>query len=480
MNASWSNSPTENAPGRRLLLATGGHLSPSPRIHYVNHPFTMPPGMSRIEVLFVFYRQGQVALSISLHDPHAFRGARTRHYVKGRVEVDLWMTPTEASAGAIAGPLYPGTWRAQVDVERLAEETDYEVQVWAESGAAAVPVGAQLLEQPAVRPGPAWYRGELHAHSNESDGKYPVEVVVDAACRAGLDFLSLSEHITVSHWRKLAALFDRPIALLHSCEITSHQGHANLHGIHTWVDTYVDRPGWGMNDAADATHAQGGLFCINHPLSGDFGWRSHDFDWGRADLLEVYHSLEGPNNNLQPALWDHHLQLGRRIVGVAGTDSHDPFTGNHRLGTWVTWVKAPELSERGIIAGLREGQVYASRGPELRFTATTPAGQQAGMWGALPLGAGPVTFHAAILTQEDILVFVLKNGYPFACLPLQASGVWGSVTFSDEPDRPAYYRLELHHPFHSEIYPGIEWRDYTTVQALSNPIWVGQHSGQTL
>ena len=90
--------------------------------------------------------------------------------------------------------------------------------------------------------------------------------------------------------------------------------------------------------------------CVNHAFSGYLGWRTEDFDWDKVDLLEVYHNLEGPNNNMLLGLWDHHLRLGRRIVGVGGVDSHDQFVGLHTLGQVVTRVYTDELSERGIIA----------------------------------------------------------------------------------------------------------------------------------
>ena len=81
--------------------------------------------------------------------------------------------------------------------------------------------------------------------------------------------------------------------------------------------------------------------------------------------MEIYHNLEGANNNFQPGLWDLLLNQGHRIIGVGGTDSHDPFTGTDRLNQVVTWVYADELSEAGIIAGLRSGTAYISKRPEL-------------------------------------------------------------------------------------------------------------------
>ena len=358
-----------------------------------------------------------------------------------------------------------------MDVGHLVTGQDYRLEVHAVYGDAPAPVALTYPAGHVVKAAAGWYKGELHAHSTESDGKFPVETVVAAAQAVGLDFLSLTDHFTTSQWRKLAPLVNGQTALIRACEITSHHGHANLHGLTEWMDVYVDRPGWSMNDAADAAHAQGALFCINHAYSGGLGWRAYDFDWAKADLFEVYHNLEGSNNNHQMPLWDRLLAAGHRIVGVGGIDSHDPFTGLHALGQLVTWVYADELSEAGILAGLRRGQVYVSRGPQLRFDATNAAGDTATMWENLPSHGSPLTFTAQAWVDRPMRLIVLRDGLPFETWELPAGDGWQTVTFRDTPTRRAYYRVELHTYPNAEGYQYIEWRDFTTFQAAGNPIW---------
>jgi hypothetical protein len=470
-----SPSLTEQTIPRHSVLDETRRLSPEPRLHYINHPFEVPEGASRVGLVLSFHKERLAQLFVSLHSPDGFRGNRMNPGAKGDVVLELWVAPDDASEGGIPGVLPAGEWNAQLDIERLGEETEYRLQVYVETGPVAEALLLEDVSGHVVRREAGWYKGELHAHSTESDGKFPVDTVIQAAIDAELDYFALTDHFTTSQWRKLAPLVNDRMVLLHSCEITSHQGHANLHGLREWVDVYVDRPEWSMNQAADAVHAQDGLFCVNHPFSGDLGWRSHDFDWQRADLMEIYHNLEGANNQFHAPLWDHHLRLGRRIVGVGGIDSHNPFEGTHKLGQLVTWVHAPELSERGIVEGLRRGKVYVSRGPEVRYTARDEAENQAGMWESLPLGQGQVTFEIEVRHDEPLRLFIFKNGYPFDTLSLEATdGSWQSITFQDEPGQPAYYRLELHTPYRDETYPGIQWRDHRTMQALTNPIWVGQ------
>ncbi|MDX2160962.1 MAG: CehA/McbA family metallohydrolase [bacterium] len=464
---------TLSSPDPALLLDVRGEIAPEPRVHYLRHPFTVPEGVGRLHLTFDFHKERVAQLFIALFDPHAFRGCRMNPGGRGDIRLELWITPDDAGEGAIPGAIPAGEWTAQIDIEALEEVSPYHLTV--QAATAPEPSTPFVLEtsSPIVKAEAGWYRGELHAHSTESDGKQPVSTVIEAAIQAGLDFFALTDHFTVSQWRKLTP-YAAQIALLHSCEITSHQGHANVHGLNKWVDVYVDRPDWSMNAAADAVHTQGGLFCINHPFSGRLGWQAYDFDWDRADLIEVYHQLEGINNTYQVGLWDRLLASGHRIVGVAGIDCHDPFSEFQRLGQLVTWVYADALSEAGIIAGLRRGRVYFSRGAQVRFTAEAD-GQTYHLWETAPLS--PVRLHIDVLNDSPearrVLLFVFKNGLFFHARWIDLADEWQTVTLDDTPSARTYYRVELHRPHSDSHAPYLLWRDHHTMEAMTNPIWVG-------
>ena len=465
---------------RRILFERQEHIAPRHDWHYNYHSFEVPPSTSKVGVILTFTKEiDRVQLYISLYDPNGFRGHKQCPGPPGKYTLDLWVCPDDAVNGALPGPLPCGAWRIQIDFDRCLVEADYHVVAYVECEQPAQASFATYPENHVVKREPGWYRGELHAHSSESDAQYPVETVVKSAVDTGLDFLALTDHFTISQWRKLASLIPQPIALIRSCEITAHYGHANIHGIRKWVDVYVDRPDWTMNHAARAVHAQGGLFCVNHAFSGYMAWRYFDFDWQQADLIEIHHQLEGCNTDRQLLLWDHLLNSGFRLIGVAGTDSHDPFYGNHKLGQAVTWVYADELSEKGILAGLRKGQVYVSKGAQLRFTASCENGETAGMWESFVQCGLPVTLHLEIFSDEPLRVFVIKNGLLLShhhTLPGNPEQ-WQSLRIVDTPRQPCFYRIELHQDTgktgHID-YPDVYWRDFSTMRALSNPIWVGK------
>ncbi len=456
----------------QVLIEKKGHLTPPRPFHYEDIPFSVMEKASKVGVVMTHIRKSQAQLYLSLHDPNGFRGNRMNLSDNGTVVTELWVAPDEASLGAIPGNLPLGLWRVQMDCDQLAEETDYQIVVYAEYNQSKEPANVDYSKFPIINQQAGWYKGELHAHSTESDGKHSYDEMVTAALNAGLNFFSLTDHFTCSQWYKLSHLEQSKIALLHSLEITSHHGHANMHGLKQWVDVFVDRPGWDMEQAAESSHAQGGLFCINHAFSSECSWRAYNFDWSKADLIEIYHNLEGPNNHYQLGLWDRILMEGHRIIGVAGTDSHNLNISIQRLGYLVTWVYAKELSEEGIIEGLRKGRVYVSRGGEMRFWAENIGGNHAEMGEELLCEHSKVLFTVQVKTQNELRMYVLKNGLYFKRIMVPVSDSWQTITFTDQPDSVSYYRLEFHKIFIDQDFPGIEWRDFSTTDMLSNPIWL--------
>jgi hypothetical protein len=457
-----------------ILLDVSQPLIAFSGIKYIDQIFQVPPNATKVGCTFDYHNDRYAPMFISLHDPQGFRAHRMFPKGRGDVRLELWMGINSASEGAIPGPLPAGQWRAQVDIRALKEDSYYHLVVYAEFETVEEYSPVIYPEGHVVRPEAGWYKGELHAHSTESDGRYPVAEVIRAAEDAGLDFFSLTDHTTCSQWHRLAPLVKTSkLAIIRSLEITSHVGHANLQGIKSWVNTYIDRPNWSSNQAADETHAQGGLFCINHAFSGDLAWRDFHFDWKRADLIEIYHNLEACNNVFQWCLWDQYLNQGYRLVGIGGIDSHILFESTEKLGAVVTWVYADELSESGIIEGIRRGKTYVSKGPQIRFTATNAAGEVAEMWEQLAIDGKPITFTLEINADEELRLFVIKNGMIMETFTIPAQGEgWQKVTFVDTPDQPSFYRLELHRIYRNEIHKGIFWRDFETCQVLTNPIWV--------
>ncbi len=455
-----------------MLLTQTGTVSPEPRLHYLQHTFEVPEGTTRLKVTLTYHKRSLCQLFLSVFGPNGYRGTRMKPGASGEVVLELDLSETWASKGGLPGVISSGSWRAQIDIERTEEVSDYTLTVEASRES----LEDTPLPQPAPengRAGKGYYRGELHAHSHHSDGSAPVAAVVAAARQYGLDFLSLTDHFTSAGWAELDSLAGPDLAVIKSLELTGHSGHANLQGLTDWVDTFADpcNPAKRtINDVAGDTHAQGGLFCVNHPFSLTLGWRYHEFDWARCDLLEVYHHLTGSNNSAQLGLWDSLLARGHKITGVGATDSHNPNSGQHRLGQVFTYVHAPELSPTGIIEGLKKGRAYVSLGPTLEFTAE--ANGRSAFMGESLSAADPVTLKVQLSNLDfPSRLLVMKNGLHHAYTDLPASGSQTvELSFRDERPGSGYYRLELYaRSLHPSFEAGREW-DRTLL--LSNPIYL--------
>ena len=75
--------------------------------------------------------------------------------------------------------------------------------------------------------GPGWYRGDLHSHSNHSDaGQRTVAELVEAARGAGLDFVFLTDHNTISGLPEMDASTTPELLAAGGIELTTFWGHA--------------------------------------------------------------------------------------------------------------------------------------------------------------------------------------------------------------------------------------------------------------
>ncbi len=218
-------------------------------------------------------------------------------------------------------------------------------------------------------PGRFW-RGNIHTHSNLSDGALPPEAVIEAYKNAGYDFLQLSEHF-IDH-------FNWPIAdtrSFRSNNFTTLIG-VELHAPETsagelWhivaAGLPLDFPPCAPNETgaqlARRARQAGAFIGIAHPA-----WSQLTLEDGRAidsaHAVEIYnHGCEIENDRGDG--WYLHDQLmneGKRLSAYATDDAH--FKTPDHFGGWVN-VKAESLDPEILLQALKDGHYYSSQGPEL-------------------------------------------------------------------------------------------------------------------
>jgi hypothetical protein len=341
---------------------------------------------------------------------------------------------------------------------------------------------------------PGWYCGELHLHSDMSTGRADVATIARVAVERGLDFLGLTDHFTPSHWpriEELEASGRRPL-FLRSLELAGDRGHANLHGLRFWPDPFPDdsdgavaaflgrKVVGSMEEAAALVHAQGGLFCINHPLSAGVAWRYGDFPLEKADLFEVACLPDGPASFLYPTLWDGLLREGFRLTGVGSSDSHDPEQdGPWALGRIRNWVRAASLSREGILAGLASGESYVAVGPSrLSFVARNSGRPdlELPMGSTVSLKSGETCgFEVGLENHPSGNLFVIKDGFIHDVRYVPGNPGRDVLKYSiGREDLPAqgsvFLRVEFHEDLEKARYHGMAFRDHRSLRLLSNPI----------
>lgn len=216
------------------------------------------------------------------------------------------------------------------------------------------------MANPFALPG-QWYKGNLHTHSNQSDGEASPQQLVDMFAERGYDFLAITDHLKLTD---PAALDSKGLLLLPGSEL--HGGAAELgqhyHIVALGLSAPVEYPAAASaQDIINAAREVAEFCFVAHP-----SWSSLTF----ADLLpleghlgiEVYNTTchHGIGRGVSSVQWDDLLGRGQRLLGFAVDDAHLHYPD--ALGGWVM-VKAEACTTEALLAALQDGHFYASTGP---------------------------------------------------------------------------------------------------------------------
>ena len=433
----------------RASLRRRLQLTPADRERsaFLTVPFEVPPGTSRIELRYRHEGQGRpgagAVVDLGLIDPRgsAFPDFPGFRGWSGSARTSAVITAEGATPGYLPGPLVPGTWQVLLGLGRV-PPTGVEVEVLVD----ALEEGGEPPHPPPgpSRPGPpdrgrGWYAGDLHAHTHHSDAPGGLAELVAEAVRAGLDFLAVTDHNTVSHLPHLRACSDR-VLLVPGEEVTTVRGHMNAWGLERLVDFRWETDA-ELRAVIEEARKRGCVLSASHPVIPGMSWTpGYDLP---LDAIEVWHGPSGERNLETLATWQELLRSGRRVVGLGGSDHHCGRAGRP-LATPTVWVLADSLTVTGIVEALRPGRVAITLPgtPPPRLVAERD-GRRWEIGDTVPPG-GPVRVRCPAGMR---LVTALGEVQPGAELDLHEHG---------------FVRGELWEP-------GRRWPPV----ALTNPIWAG-------
>lgn len=367
---------------------------------------------------------------------------------------------------------------------------------------AILPPATRLTEPPPS----STVRGAFHIHSDRSDGSGSVTTIAEAAARAGLQFIILTDHGDGTRAPD-PPTYRSGVLVLDGVELNTAAGHYAV----------IDLPAspfplaGSANDVLEDVQRLGGFGFAAHPGSPrpSLSWQGWDaridgLEWINADsewrdelrlpiaralvtyLFRAPQSIAALLDRPSAVLnrWDS-LSRSRKIVGIAGADAHarlgfqrsDPdysavhlplpgYEASFRAFSNHVVLDTPLANDaasdaRRLSAAIRAGRVYsvidalASPGA-LQFTATSGA-RSAILGGTLPID-GDVLLRARAGAPPGTTLVLLRDGqrvHEVTDGPLDMNG----------GREPAVYRIEAY-TANAPGGPSVPW-------IVSNPIYAG-------
>ncbi len=444
-------------------------------------PFPVFEGAKWIEINYDYDHGNGNILDLGLFDnqgtkfltPEGFRGW------SGSAKNHIIVAENFATPGYLEGPIRAGTWHVVLglyqinsescayQLEILIHDTEYEEQVSATTYQENFErINSKVLFKNFKRK-PNWLRGDLHSHTHHSDAQCTVDELVYAALKHELDFIAITDHNTVSHFRDIQNLRNENVCVIPGEEITTYYGHANVWSLEHWLDfrciTEDD-----VNQICYEAHRRGCLFSINHPKPNGPNWElGFSFPF---DCIEVWQSLWFRNNEHSLALWDSLLRKGRKIIAVGGSDTHPIKLKDGKLLEWLgqptTWVYTNSPTAEAILKAIANGHVTISACPSGPFVTLECwiSGRQIALQGDT-VRADTCVIKVEVLNGKALILRILsQQGELFR--RLVESEEWVCEYKINLKDH-GYVRAELRVPTPLEV----STIERMPLAALTNPIW---------
>jgi hypothetical protein len=326
-----------------------------------------------------------------------------------------------------------------------------------------------------------WYRGDLHTHTNCSDGLVSPVQLVESAIATGLEFLAITDHNTIEAFSQVDG--NLGITILPGIELTLPDGDMNVLGVDQWFDwmdqicvmtsrlNQLEGKYQTTTDLARRTSSLELLNSLNHPLREPWHWRGGSMDLRYLHCIEIWNDpswhKNAQDNPRAVSLWTDLLNAGYRIAGIGGSDFHRPspppgkIKPAERVGTPSTYVRARELSSAAILDALRERRAFVSIGPRVIFHAHV-SGLRYDIGDVIGESADTLEFSASIFSAPDhACAQIVKDGEVVLEQGLDGNPAMLQYLANVDPAEASWFRLDVRD------------RDGAFL-AITNPIFIGR------
>lgn len=346
---------------------------------YISLPFDVPENVSRIAVRYSYSKQvgsdpqftDGNTVDIGIFDARGagFLSEGFRGW-SGSARDSFFVGRDKATPGYMPGPIMPGTWWIALGLYKICDDGCHftvTIALTVEDVAAPAVDFPSLLplrsQSPARVPAPnGWYKGELHCHSEHSDGDSSVTEIIQLAQSLVLDFLAITDHNNIT---QLAALNteDTPLMLIPGYEVTNYNGHWNVWGGQGWIDFRIETAEQ-MEAAMQQARRRGFLVSSNHPRPLGPEWVFENVE--AYDCIEVWNGPWPFLNSHCLSFWEQRLNQGKRFVAVGGSDNHF-LKREHgaKLGYPTNYVYCEgDPSPATILQAIRQGHNFITESPD--------------------------------------------------------------------------------------------------------------------
>lgn len=414
---------------------------------YFSTPFEVPENVQRIDIAYRYdryassethgksYRSEKNIIDLALSAPEGeylgCSGADREH---------IWISEYTASTGYARVPIQAGRWEIILGAYRVEDAgvcVTYEISF-------------TMRERTLLR-------GDLHVHTNGSDGDMSAAQTVCEAKRRGLRYVFLTDHNNYAQNENLPQ--DEDITVLPGLEWTHFKGHAGCLGkTKPYKGDYVANTTQEVRAKLCEAHENGALVILNHPFCPHCGWQ-WGFEGMPFDCVEIINgSVSAETNRKCLAWWQNELAHGNRLPVVGGSDYH--YGGLCRaIGSPSTCVYAMSRSPSDILEALRRGHGYVTAQPDAPVLSMT-CGESI-MGDSVAAGSEPILIEISGLHLRDKIRVVTRSG----CIREIGTGEEHAIRFSLLPERnEGFYRIE--------VYRNLFVVDAEIPVLLSNPMYV--------
>ena len=214
---------------------------------------------------------------------------------------------------------------------------------------------------------------EMHAHTRNSDGRFTLEQLCDAAKAYGYQGVALTDHNTYSGFDGLPetpVIHDMPV--IRGIEWTTFFGHMQVLYAEKFVDWRRASPET-IDDFTDQIKSVNGIIGVVHPfevgspLCTGCYFDFHVRKWENIDYIEVWSKAE-PTKRFETPLalkmWTDLLDRGYRLAVTAGHDWHWETKKQHAAATYIG-LEEGIVSAKTVRDAFRAGRTYLTCGPRM-------------------------------------------------------------------------------------------------------------------